>query len=158
MTATSYPIIDLHAHPERIAQAAAWFHAKWGVSEQAYLDSMRDMLRADAPVPRWYIAMDGETIVGGLGVIENDFHDRPDLTPNVCAVYVEKDYRCRGIAGRLLEHVCDDFAAMGVDTLYLLTDHTSFYERYGWTFFCMAQGDGEDQPSRMYVHRMKNGG
>ncbi len=42
--------------------------------------------------------MSGDKIVGGMGVIENDFHDRKDLTPNVCAVYTEKDYCCKGIA------------------------------------------------------------
>ncbi len=31
----------------------------------------------------------------------------------------------------------------GIDTLYLITDHTSFYERYGWEFLCMVQGEGE---------------
>ena len=43
-------------------------------------------------------------------------------------------------------------ARQGIGTLYLLTDHTGFYERYGWQFFCMAQGDGEDTPSRLYIH------
>ena len=28
----------------------------------------------------------------------------------------------------------------GVDTLYLITDHNNFYERYGWKFLCMVQG------------------
>lgn len=41
----------------------------------------------------------------------------------------------------------------GVDTLYLITDHKDFYERYGWEFLCMAQGDGEPNMSRMYIHR-----
>lgn len=41
--------------------------------------------------------MSSDKIVGGMGVIENDFHDRKDLTLNVCAVYTEKDYRCKGI-------------------------------------------------------------
>ena len=41
-------------------------------------------------------------------VIENDFHNRKDLTPNVCAVYVEENYRCQRIAGKLLEYVCED--------------------------------------------------
>ena len=41
----------------------------------------------------------------------------------------------------------------GIGTLYLLTDHTAFYERYGWEFLCMVQGDGEPELSRMYVHR-----
>lgn len=36
---------------------------------------------------------------------------------------------------------------------YLVTDHTAFYERYGWEFLCMVQGDGETNMSRMYVHQ-----
>ena len=104
-------------------------------------------------MPQWFIAVDGQRIIGGLGVIENDFHDRKDLTPNVCAVFVEPEYRGQGIAGALLNFVCKEMKALGLDTLYLLTDHDSFYERYGWEFFCMAQGDGEDELSRMYIHR-----
>lgn len=146
-------IVNLREHPELLDRAAAWFHAKWGVPLEAYRESMAQCVKGGSPVPQWYAAMDGNTIVGGLGVIENDFHNRKDLTPNVCAVYVEEQYRCRGIAGALLNHVCEDMAALGVGTLYLLTDHTSFYERYGWEFFCMAQGDGEDELSRMYVHK-----
>ena len=86
------------------------------------------------------MAMEDDRIIGGLGVIENDFHDRKDLAPNVCAVYTEADRRCRGIAGALLNYVCADMKKKGIDTLYLITDHTSFYERYGWEFFCMVQG------------------
>lgn len=70
----------------------------------------------------------------------------------MCAVYVEKARRCQGIAGALLETVCSDMLDMGIDTLYLLTDHTGFYERYGWQYLCQAQGDGEEEPSRMYIH------
>ena len=114
---------------------------------------MADCLKASGPVPRWFVAVDGQRIIGGLGVIENDFHDRKDLTPNVCAVFVEPEYGGQGIAGALLSFVCKEMKALGLDTLYLLTDHDSFYERYGWEFFCMAQGDGEDEPSRMYVHK-----
>ena len=87
------------------------------------------------------------------GIIENDFHNRKDLSPNVCAVYVEEAWRCQGIAGALLERACRDMARRGISTLYLLTDHTSFYERYGWEFYCMVQGDGEEELSRMYIHR-----
>lgn len=150
----TYPIAKLREHPEWAEQAAAWFHEKWGIPEEAYRESMADCLKKQAPVPQWYVVRDGAQIVGGLGVIENDFHDRKDLTPNVCAVYVEEAYRNRGIAGALLQFAAEDMAAQGIDTLYLLTDHTSFYERYGWEFFCLAQGDGEPEPSRMYRHQM----
>ena len=93
-------------------------------------------------------------IVAGLGVIENDFHNREDLAPNVCAIYVEPEYRCKGIAGEMLNFVCEDFSSKGIDTLYLITDHEALYERYGWEFFCEAQGDGESYMSRMYRHQM----
>lgn len=148
-----YEIISLKDKPELKERMAQWFHEKWRIPKKAYLESMEECLENKDSVPQWYVAMDHDAIVGGLGVIENDFHDRKDLAPNVCAVYVEKNYRCQGIAGNLLEFVCEDMKKNGIDTLYLVTDHTSFYERYGWGFLCMAQGDGEPDMTRLYVHR-----
>lgn len=150
----AYKIIRLIDMPEEKEKAAQWFHHKWGIPLTAYQESMEECLMKKSAVPQWYIAMEGERIIGGMGVIDNDFHDRKDLTPNVCAVYTEEDRRCQGIAGALLDYVCQDMAEYGIDTLYLLTDHTSFYERYGWEFLCMVQGDGEENMSRMYVHRI----
>ncbi len=146
------PIIRLKDQPELLTAAAQWFHEKWGIPPEAYLESMQQCLAGNHPVPQWYLALEQDRIIGGLGVIENDFHNRKDLTPNVCAVYTEENRRLQGIAGALLARVCSDMKEQGIDTLYLLTDHTSFYERYGWEFFCMVQGDGEPEPSRMYIH------
>lgn len=150
----NYEIVKIQEHKELLEQAAEWFHQKWGIPLEAYEESMEECLREKAAVPQWYVVMDGAEIIAGIGVIENDFHDRKDLMPNVCAVYVEKAYRRQGIAGEMLQFVCGEFQKKGIDTLYLLTDHTGFYERYGWEFLCMVQGDGEPQMSRMYVHRM----
>lgn len=143
-------IIRISEHPELAEQAAAWFHGKWGIPLRAYQESMAEC--GKGPVPEWYLAREDACILGGCGVIENDFHDRKDLRPNVCAVYVEPQRRCQGIAGALLAQVCRDFHRRGVDTLYLLTDHERFYERYGWEYFCPATGEGEETPSRLYRH------
>lgn len=143
-------IVKLSERRDLKEKAAKWFSGKWSVPEEAYLESIDESFSAD--VPSWYLCIQGEKIVAGMGVIENDFHNRKDLTPNVCAVYTEKEYRNRGIAGELLNYVCKDMHGQGIDTLYLLTDHNGFYERYGWQFLCMVCGDGEYRPSRMYVH------
>ena len=148
-----YHIMNLREKPQWKQKAAQWFHEKWNVPVDAYLESIEESLNSENPVPQWYLAVKEEQIIGGIGVIENDFHDRKDLTPNVCAVYVEEEFRCRGIAGKMLETVCRDMKEKGIDTLYLITDHYSFYERYGWEFYCMVQGDGEEEMTRMYVHR-----
>ena len=71
----------------------------------------------------------------------------------VCAVYTEKQKRGQGVAGALLNYVCSDMKSKGISTLYLVTNHTGFYERYGWEFLCLVQGEGESEPSRMYVHK-----
>lgn len=149
---SSLRYITLSEAPELKDTAAEWFHEKWGVPKEAYLDCMTGYLAGETP-NGWYLCLDGEKIAGGLGVIDNDFHDRKDLAPNVCAVYTEEAYRRRGIAGKLLELVVDDMQSKGIPTLYLVTDHTGFYERYGWEFFCMAQGDGEPDMTRVYIHR-----
>ena len=147
-----YSLVPLRDKPDMLQKAAAWFHQKWGVPMEAYRESMEDCLTGKGPVPQWYLALDGERIVGGMGVIENDFHHRKDLAPNVCAVYTEEDRRCQGIAGALLGLVCRDMKELAIPTLYLVTEHTSFYERYGWEFYCMVQGDGEPGLTRLYVH------
>ncbi len=148
----NYQYIKLTDEPSLMEKAAAWFHSKWGVPEEAYLACMEAYLKGETAYG-WYLCKDGEKIIAGMGVIENDFHDRKDLAPNVCAVYTEEEYRSQGIAGRLLNMVVEDMRKKGVTPLYLITDHTSFYERYGWEFLCMVQGDGEEEKTRMYIHR-----
>ena len=147
-----YTYITLREKPAIMHRAAQWFNSKWGVPTEAYLECMQDYLNGETEYG-WYLCMDGDRIVGGMGVIENDFHDKKEFFPNVCAVYTEEAYRKQGIAGCLLNKVVEDLRSKGISPVYLVTDHTGFYERYGWEFFCQAQGDGEPEPARLYIHR-----
>ena len=144
--------ITLREQPALMDTAAQWFNSKWGVPKEAYLECMQDYLSGETELG-WYLCLDGEKIVGGMGVIENDFHDRKDLSPNVCAVYTEDSHRQMGIAGNLLNMTVEDLRAKGISPVYLVTDHIGFYERYGWEFYCMAQGDGQPKMTRLYIHR-----
>ncbi len=144
--------IKLRDMPELKEAAADWFHGKWGVPNEAYLECMDAYLTGKTELG-WYLCLDEDRIVGGMGVIENDFHDRKDLSPNVCAVYTEEAYRKQGIAGTLLDMTVNDLRVKGITPVYLVTDHVGFYERYGWEYLCMVQGDGEPDMTRMYIHR-----
>lgn len=148
----NYRYIILKDMPSIKDKAAEWFHRKWGVPKEAYLECMEEYLNGETDLG-WYLCLDGDKIVAGMGVIENDFHDRKDLTPNVCAVYTEEEYRGKGIAGKLLNIVVEDCRQKGISPVYLVTDHVGFYERYGWEFLCMVQGDDEPEMTRMYIHR-----
>lgn len=149
---SKYSYVTLREKPELKEYAAEWFHGKWGVSKEAYLECMETYLDNKTEYG-WYLCINNGKIAGGIGVIENDFHNRKDLSPNVCAVYTEKEYRCNGIAGCLLNMTVNDLKAKKITPIYLVTDHIGFYERYGWEFLCMVQGDGEPGMTRMYIHR-----
>ncbi len=147
-----FKYLDLRKAPKLKNAAAEWFHSKWGMPKEAYLECMDAYLDHQTELG-WYLCLHEERIISGMGVIENDFHDRKYLAPNICAVYTEKEYRGQGIAGNLLKMVVEDLRSKGITPIYLVTDHTGFYERYGWEFLCMVQGDGEPDKTRMYIHR-----
>ncbi len=147
----NYKYITLMEQPELKEAAASWFSSKWGIPKEAYLECMEAYLNKDTEYG-WFLCLYGDKIVAGMGVIENDFHDRKDLTPNVCAVYTEEEHRGKGIAGKLLDMVVNEMKNKEITPLYLVTDHTGFYERYSWKFLCMVQGDDEPEMTRMYVH------
>ena len=147
-----FKYITLREYPELKEKAASWFSSKWGVPKEAYLSCMNDYLDKKTEYG-WYLCINKDEIIGGLGVIDNDFHNRKDLTPNICAVYVEEKYRNNGIAGILLNMVVSIYKSKGITPIYLITDHTGFYEKYGFEFLCMVQGDDEPNMSRMYIHK-----
>lgn len=147
-----YKILKISSNPELKYISAEWFHSKWKIPFEVYLKSMNESLSNKNIVPEWYIVMYKDSIIAGAGVIENDFHNRKDLSPNVCAVYVEKEYRNQGIAKKMLKFICDDMAKQGINILYLITDHTSFYQKCGWQFLCMVQEDDSSNMTKMYIH------
>ena len=147
-----YQYINIKEIPSIINIASEWFHNKWNVPKQAYLECMNMYINGETDYG-WYLCLDGDEIIAGLGVVENDFHNRKDLSPNICAVYTEEKYRNQGIAGKLLNIALEDCRQKGISPVYLVTDHTGFYERYGWEFLCMVQCDNQTNISRMYIHR-----
>lgn len=70
----AYNYMTLREKPELKEKAAQWFHDKWGVPMDAYLECMDAYVKGETEYD-WYLCLDGDNIVGGLGVIENDFHD-----------------------------------------------------------------------------------
>ena len=65
----SYEIVRITDRPELLETAARWFSEKWGIPLEEYTSSMEEAVAGDAPVPQWYLALEGERIVGGMGVI-----------------------------------------------------------------------------------------
>ena len=136
-------------------KAAQWFSQKWNIPFEEYMESITQCIEKKSGVPQWYVILnDRQDIIAGVGVIENDFHNRKDLSPNLCALFVEQPYRNRGVARQILDFVRKDMYGFGIEKLYLVTDHTEFYEKCGWSFLTMVQ-DIEGIMERIYMAETK---
>ncbi len=126
-------VISVREHPEYAERAIAWFQACWATkaSRPVYDNCIRFSLCTAAPLPQWYLLIDGDSIAGGAGLITNDFVSRMDLTPWLCALFVEPEYRGRHFSSLLVNRARRDAARMGFAHLYLCTDLAGFYEKLG---------------------------
>lgn len=126
-------IYSIKDKPEYKNKAIDWFSSKWGVPKIEYEKSFTEALSGNEPLPQWYIALNDEgRIIGGCGLIENDFVDRTDLKPYLCALFVEPPYRMQRIAFLLLLNARRHAHELGFEKIYLCTDHTNFYEKCDW--------------------------
>lgn len=149
-------LIKLRENPVLQDKAARWFCQKWDIPFEEYMESIAQCIEKKSGIPQWYVMLnENQDIIAGTGVIENDFHNRKDLSPNLCALYVEQPYRNQGIARQILDFVREDMCGLGIEILYLVTDHTDFYEKCGWNFLTMVQ-DTEGITERMYMAETQN--
>lgn len=137
--------------------ASKYYSSKWGIPSSIYLESIEEFIKNNEKslYPRWYIVINtkdnNNEIIGGIGVIKNDFHNRKDLFPNLCAIYINENYRNKGIAKNLINYVCGELKILGLKKIYLLTDLSSFYEKNNFKFLSMAKNENEETYSKIYV-------
>ena len=79
------------------------------------------------------IATERGQLLGGATLASSDLADRPKLGPWLACVFIAPEARCRGLAARLIEGICDHARDAGFTTLYLHThSQSSYYTKLGW--------------------------
>ena len=141
-------IVSLRENPEMLARFCDYFSRHWGKPE-IYRDCMTAALETASPLPQWFLLLREKEILGGCGLITNDFISRMDLYPWLCALYVEEKYRCQGLGGQLIEYAADAAYALGYKNLYCCTDHIGYYEKYGFQYIGIGYHPW-DETSRIY--------
>ena len=127
-------VVSVREAPVLRDRAIAYFQEKWASDESrpVYEDCIRRSLESDSLLPEWYLLMEEDEILGCVGLISNDFISRMDLSPWLCALYVEERARGRALGSLLIERVVRDAAEKGYPRLYLCSDHVGYYEKYGF--------------------------
>ena len=115
-----YSYITLMEKPEIKDAAAMWFHSKWGVPKEAYLECMDAYLNKETK-NGWYLCLDGEKIVGLISLRSGN---------HISLLFVDEAYHRRGIGTALVKYLQE----------YMLqnTKHTKvtvFASPYGIPFY-----------------------
>ena len=149
-------VISLKEYPERLEEMIAWFQAHWANEDSmaVYADCLSHALDPQGTLPQWYFLIDQDRVLGGAGLIPNDFNSRMDLWPWICALYIEKSARGHHYGQLLLKRAEQDAAKAGFSHVYLATDHIGYYEKYGYSYLgqCFHPWN---EASRVYVKELK---
>lgn len=130
-------IVDLKQAPKHLETLAKWHHQEWadlnpGQSLLDRIDKMQDYL-GESLVPSTYIALEGEQALGSAAITETDMENHADLSPWLASVYVDQQFRRKGIGSLLVRHVMHEARQAGVKELFLFTpDQANWYQKLGW--------------------------
>ena len=86
-----YKYIILNEMPSLKERAAEWFHSKWGVPTEAYLECMEGFLNGETEYG-WYLCLDGGyyTTRWGDERYYKGMQIGQDFIPHKCAVFITR--------------------------------------------------------------------
>ncbi len=131
-------IIDyIGKQPQLIPVIAQWHQDQWQLISPDQTTESRikqySAYSSSGSIPFCLVATRGNRAVGSASIVESDMDTRPELSPWLASVYVDKPYRNQGVASELISRCIHRARQSGIETLYLFTpDQADFYRRRGW--------------------------
>lgn len=101
---------------------------------EIYEDCIAHSIGARDSLPQWYLLEKDNEVIGGAGLVTNDFISRGDLYPWICALFVEETHRGNAYGKLLIDKAMTDTMNAGFRYIYLSTDHIGYYEKYGFSY------------------------
>ncbi|THD52209.1 N-acetyltransferase [Enterobacteriaceae bacterium ML5] len=138
-------IINLSDRPEFKEQVTDWLWQAFGSeNSRDFFASVVQSSLSGADLPQTFIALEGDTLAGTVGLWRCDLISRQDLTPWLAALYVDEEFRSQGLGQQLQAFVLEQSRRSGFREVYLYAEFTGYYERFGWQYI----GDALDYPDK----------
>lgn len=149
-------IYDIRDQKERLDAAVDYFWKQWGTDSNFnfYKDCIEQSCNTDSDVPRFYIAIQKDTIIGSYALLRSELNSRQDLTPWFACLFVDPLYRGNKLGSLLQKHAVEQTKTKGYQRLYLCTDLLNYYEKSDWKY----AGQGyliNNEQTRIYVHELE---
>jgi len=114
--------------------AVDYYYSKWGGAfDRKFLeDAVEHSVTGGIGLPRFYLMLRGEKILGCGALVTNDLISRHDLWPWLAGLYVEEEERGQRLGAAMQDHLCGVARRMDYSKVYLTTDLDGYYEKNGW--------------------------
>ncbi len=138
-------IVPLYQASQHAEQVTEWLWQAFGSQEsRGFFASIVAASQREGEMPLTFIALEGEKVVGTVGLWRCDLISRQDLWPWLAALYIDESQRGKGLGELLQRHVAEYARELGFESLYLYSACKAYYERFGWRYI----GDGLDYPDQ----------
>ena len=150
-----YKIVNMKNYSGGIDETIKYYHGAWG-NEKNYsffADAIKNSTNSKTGLPRFYLLLKQDEIIGCYGIVINDLISRHDLYPWLAGIYIKESERGQELGNLLMKHAESEAKNANYSALYLTTDHDGYYEKYGWKRI----EDGYDitgEPTRIYVKQL----
>lgn len=88
----------------------------------------------DNPLYCKLVLLDDDILIGFISIFPTDGEERKDLSPWYATMYVKEEYRGKGYSKILNDAILEEAKKRRFKKLYLKTDLTNYYEKFGATF------------------------
>ncbi|MBO4519936.1 MAG: GNAT family N-acetyltransferase [Alphaproteobacteria bacterium] len=102
-----------------------------------------------------YLLTDNDKLVSFAVLAEQDEIDAPELSPWIGFVYTFPAYRGHHCAGKLIGHICAVLKSEQKTRVYISTQETGLYEKYGFVFL-KTMTNREGNPTKVYTKELRD--
>lgn len=148
MQVISYYDSDRQAHWLEEIRRSGWGPAAFlaeMIGDGTFFDAVGEKSRI-------LLLTEGDELISFCTYAEKDDIQPTELTPWMGFVFTFPEHRGRRCAGKLFEKIERLAHEEGVSEVYISTDHTGLYEKYGCEFISLMK-DMDGVPSRVYVKK-----
>jgi ribosomal protein S18 acetylase RimI-like enzyme len=140
-------------------KCVSWMYDWWGKEENWSKEKVYAYMKAsfnDKLLPMTIIAFnENKEEIGMCHVTMRDLDCRPDIYPYIANLYIDKKYRNKGICKYILDAAIKEAKCIGLDRLYIYTEHVGLYEKYGWEFIGNVETYLISHIQRLYLYDLK---
>ncbi len=125
-------------HKDIIPTLAGWSYEEWSyLHPERTLSDVERLISERSNkehIPISLVAIDKGKVIGMIELKTSDFKARPNLSPWLAGLYVDKLHRRKGVGTKLVHEIEKLAARLGVSKLYLVTDDAEkYYSKLSWS-------------------------